>query len=135
MLLNESHPGNWHKHAFRAMGCEMVVWLETADSTATTAFAQVEALFAANEQALSRFRSDSDPVLYLSNPGGIDTASRILVCGQTEAGDALLAALGLLLTRLTIVPALWLVGGLLLAAVAALVLLLRIPAPLGKGSA
>lgn len=60
MLLNESHPGNWHKHAFRAMGCEMVVWLETADSTATTAFAQVEALFAANEQALSRFRPDSE---------------------------------------------------------------------------
>lgn len=62
MLLNDGlYPGNWHQHAFRAMGCEMAVWLETADSNAAaSALAQVEALFAANEQALSRFRPDSE---------------------------------------------------------------------------
>ena len=60
-MLNESYPNNWHKHEFRAMGSEMAVWLETADSeAAATAFAQVEALFEANEQAFSRFRSDSE---------------------------------------------------------------------------
>ena len=61
MLVNESYPGNWHRHAFRALGCEMAVWLETAvPEDAATAFAQVEALFATNEQALSRFRPDSE---------------------------------------------------------------------------
>ncbi|MEJ2747374.1 MAG: FAD:protein FMN transferase [Anaerolineae bacterium] len=61
MLVNESYPNSWHKHAFHAMGCEMALWLETADSNeAATAFAQVEALFETNEQALSRFRPDSE---------------------------------------------------------------------------
>lgn len=61
MLVNESYPDIWHRHAFRAMGCEMAVWLETAVAEdATTAFAQVEALFETNEQALSRFRPDSE---------------------------------------------------------------------------
>jgi thiamine biosynthesis lipoprotein len=61
MLVNESYPGNWHRHAFRAMGCEMAVWLETAVAEdAATAFAQVETLFETNEQALSRFRPDSE---------------------------------------------------------------------------
>lgn len=61
MFLNESYPDSWHKTAFRAMGSEIAVWLETADSdAAATAFDQVEALFAANEQALSRFRPDSE---------------------------------------------------------------------------
>lgn len=61
MLVNKLHPENWHKHAFRAMGSEMAVWLETAvPNTATAAFAQVEALFETNEQALSRFRPDSE---------------------------------------------------------------------------
>ncbi len=61
MLLNDSYPQNWHRHAFRAMGCEMAVWLETAvPNTAAAAFAQIEALFETNEQALSRFRPDSE---------------------------------------------------------------------------
>ncbi|MFZ0546292.1 MAG: FAD:protein FMN transferase [Candidatus Promineifilaceae bacterium] len=57
----EPHPERWHRREFRAMGCEMAVWLETADSeTATTALDRVEALFATNEQALSRFRPESE---------------------------------------------------------------------------
>jgi len=43
------------------MGSEVTIWLETTDSgTAAAAFSQVEALFAANEQALSRFRPNSE---------------------------------------------------------------------------
>jgi thiamine biosynthesis lipoprotein len=43
------------------MGSEMAVWLETTGSgAADTAFVRVVALFAANEQALSRFRTDSE---------------------------------------------------------------------------
>lgn len=61
MGLYKPYPDSWHRHGFRAMGSEMAVWLETTDShTATTALAQIEALFAANEQALSRFRPDSE---------------------------------------------------------------------------
>ncbi|MCB8945664.1 MAG: FAD:protein FMN transferase [Ardenticatenaceae bacterium] len=61
MIVTEVYPPNWHRHEFRAMGCEMAIWLETADAhTAATAFAAVEALFAAHEQALSRFRADSE---------------------------------------------------------------------------
>lgn len=60
-LVNESHPDSWHRHEFWAMGSEMAVWLEAADSdSAATAFAQAKALFEANEQALSRFRLDSE---------------------------------------------------------------------------
>jgi thiamine biosynthesis lipoprotein len=59
--MNDSYPDNWYRHTFRAMGSEMAVWLETTDpDTATTALAQVKALFERNEQALSRFRPDSE---------------------------------------------------------------------------
>lgn len=90
MLLNdESHPGSWQRHAFRAMGCEMAVWLETADSNAAaTAFAQVEALFAANEQALSRFRPDSDLSRLNARSGQWVTVSDLL-------WDVLTLALGM----------------------------------------
>lgn len=43
------------------MGSHIVLWLDTADAAAAAAaFARVEALFAANEQVLSRFRPDSE---------------------------------------------------------------------------
>jgi FAD:protein FMN transferase len=46
---------------FHAMGSEITVWLETPDSeSATTTLAQVKTLFEDNEQALSRFRADSE---------------------------------------------------------------------------
>ena len=60
-MMNQSHPETWHTYAFRAMGSHIVLWLDTADkAAATNAFAQAEALFTANEQALSRFRPDSE---------------------------------------------------------------------------
>jgi thiamine biosynthesis lipoprotein len=59
--VNDSYPESWHKYDFHAMGSEMSIWLETADSdVAAAALAQVKALFEANEQALSRFRPDSE---------------------------------------------------------------------------
>lgn len=43
------------------MGSQIVLWLDTADKTAASqGFDEVEALFAANEQALSRFRPTSE---------------------------------------------------------------------------
>jgi thiamine biosynthesis lipoprotein len=43
------------------MGCDMAVWLETAEiAAASQAFDLVEHLFAGNEQALSRFRQESE---------------------------------------------------------------------------
>jgi thiamine biosynthesis lipoprotein len=54
-------PATWHNHTFRAMGSEIAVWVETMDdAAATTALVQVKTLFARNEQALSRFRPDSE---------------------------------------------------------------------------
>lgn len=59
--IKEAHPQDWRPYSFRAMGSKIVVWLETADSgAADTAFTRVEALFAANEHALSRFRPESE---------------------------------------------------------------------------
>lgn len=59
--MKETQPDTWQSHTFRAMGSHIVLWLDTTDNAnAPTAFAQVEALFAANEQALSRFRPNSE---------------------------------------------------------------------------
>jgi len=61
MNVNNEFPQRWHRDTFRAMGSEMAVWLETGDpESATTALAQVRTLFESNEQALSRFRLDSE---------------------------------------------------------------------------
>ena len=52
------------------MGSHIVLWLDTADSAAAAnAFDQIEALFAANEQALSRFRPDSELSLLNARSG------------------------------------------------------------------
>jgi thiamine biosynthesis lipoprotein len=42
------------------MGCQMAVWLAARPDVAAQAFAEVQALFAAHEQTLSRFRPDSE---------------------------------------------------------------------------
>ncbi len=47
-------------HSFQAMGCQMAVWLEAEPAVAAVAFDEVVSLFAAHEQALSRFRPDSE---------------------------------------------------------------------------
>jgi len=52
------------------MGSKIVLWLDSADSVvAANAFDETEALFAANEQALSRFRLDSELSLLNAHSG------------------------------------------------------------------
>ena len=56
-------PVNWHQHAFRAMGCQMTIWLEAADeSEAWPALSEAEMMFVRAERVLSRF----DPFSELS---------------------------------------------------------------------
>ncbi len=60
--MNISTPthNNWLTHSFRAMGSQISVWLEADPNRAFDAMSQVEALFAKNEQTLSRFLLDSE---------------------------------------------------------------------------
>ncbi len=61
---------NWLQHSFRAMGSQINLWLETCSQMdAEAAFADVEILFEKNEQALSRFRVDSELSQLNANTG------------------------------------------------------------------
>ncbi|MCB0005944.1 MAG: FAD:protein FMN transferase [Anaerolineales bacterium] len=60
-MTMQEPPATWHTHNFRAMGSLIGLWLDLDDAAeASAAFARVEALFADNEQALSRFRPESE---------------------------------------------------------------------------
>lgn len=60
-MTQQPHPPTWQSHTFRAMGSQIVLWLDTPDQqTAAKAFAEAQALFARNESALSRFRPHSE---------------------------------------------------------------------------
>lgn len=60
-MKQQPHPASWQAHSFRAMGSQIVLWLDSGDAAqAAVAFAQAEALFARNERALSRFLADSE---------------------------------------------------------------------------
>lgn len=50
----------WPVHHFRAMGCQMAVWLDLPTDQAKPLFQLVEQKFAVAEQCLSRFRPDSE---------------------------------------------------------------------------
>lgn len=51
----------WHRHDFYAMGCQMSGWLELADAElAADTLVQVEALFDAAEERLTRFSETSE---------------------------------------------------------------------------
>ncbi len=51
----------WHRHDFYAMGCHMSAWLELADADlAADTLVQVEALFDAAEERLTRFAETSE---------------------------------------------------------------------------
>ena len=57
----QEHPLTWQSHGFRAMGSQVVLWLDIEDKAAAQqAFDEVVALFESNEQALSRFRPTSE---------------------------------------------------------------------------
>jgi thiamine biosynthesis lipoprotein len=60
-MNQQPHPASWQSHAFRAMGSQIVLWLDSSDAAqAAAAFAQAEALFARNESVLSRFQPHSE---------------------------------------------------------------------------
>jgi thiamine biosynthesis lipoprotein len=60
-MNQQPHPTTWQSHSFRAMGSQIVFWLDTADwRAAAPAFAEAQALFARSESALSRFRPHSE---------------------------------------------------------------------------
>lgn len=60
-MNQQPHPTTWQSHTFRAMGSQIVFWLDTADwRAAAPAFAEAQALFVRNESALSRFRPHSE---------------------------------------------------------------------------
>lgn len=89
MNTMEPVPAGWQRHSFWAMGCQMAAWLEIDDqAAAAAAFAEVEALFAKNEQALSRFRADSELTLLNANSGAWTPVSDLL-------WDVLTLALGM----------------------------------------
>ncbi|MFN2134969.1 MAG: FAD:protein FMN transferase [Candidatus Promineifilaceae bacterium] len=77
--MSTTFPDNWYKHSFHAMGSDMAIWLETHDvGTAAVAFSKVERLFEANEQALSRFRPDSELSVLNGHSGQWVRVSRLL---------------------------------------------------------
>ena len=49
-----------YRHAFRAMNCHMAAWVYSDDPEAEAALKNIETWMAQVEQALSRFRADSD---------------------------------------------------------------------------
>ncbi|MBK8902532.1 MAG: FAD:protein FMN transferase [Anaerolineaceae bacterium] len=60
-MNQQPYPTSWQSHTFRAMGSQIVLWLDTTDrSNTASAFAEVRALFARNESALSRFSPHSE---------------------------------------------------------------------------
>ena len=68
-----------HEHRFRAMGSQIVLWLEHADADeAHDACAMVEDLFAAAEQRMSRFRPDSELSQLNARSGEWVSVSRLL---------------------------------------------------------
>jgi thiamine biosynthesis lipoprotein len=54
------HEPTWPSHQFRAMGSNMVLWLEADEITAQSVFGRAQALVAEAEQVLSRFDPQSE---------------------------------------------------------------------------
>jgi thiamine biosynthesis lipoprotein len=78
-MNQQPHPTTWQAHSFRAMGSQIMFWLDSGDAAqAATAFAQAEALFVRNERALSRFRPDSELMQLNARSGQWVTVSDLL---------------------------------------------------------
>ena len=66
----QTMPVSWRQHSFRAMGCQMTVWLEMAEAEAAEPLLLgAEAMFAAAERVLSRFDPFSELSRLNHNPG------------------------------------------------------------------
>ena len=63
-------PDTWHSHTFRAMGCQMSVWLELKnEETAAALLTEAEQMFLRAELCLSRFDAQSELSQLNANPG------------------------------------------------------------------
>lgn len=82
-----------HTHRFRAMNCEMAVWLDSDAPAATAAVRSVETWMHTVEQALSRFRPDSD-LSRLNAVAGQPHAAGDLLWQVTQAALAAAEATG-----------------------------------------
>ena len=58
-----------HEITFRAMGCQMTALVDADTPEAVAALAQVPVVFEGREQALSRFRADSELNQLNARPG------------------------------------------------------------------
>ena len=78
-MNQQPHPTTWQSHTFRAMGSQIMLWLDTADwRDAAAAFAEVQGLFAHNESVLSRFRPHSELMQLNGRSGQWVTVSDLL---------------------------------------------------------
>lgn len=69
-MNQQTYPSTWRARTFRAMGCQMAIWLElNNEATATTLLLEAEAMFARAECRLSRFDAQSELSLLNANPG------------------------------------------------------------------
>ena len=66
----QAYAAHWHKRAFRAMGCQMAIWLELKNAeTAVTLLQEAEAIFAGAERRLTRFDAASELSQLNARPG------------------------------------------------------------------
>ncbi|MCB0124778.1 MAG: FAD:protein FMN transferase [Caldilineaceae bacterium] len=78
-MSEQTNPQPWQRHDFYAMGCQMSAWLELEDvTTAVQALQQVEALFAAAEQRMTRFAATSELSQLNSHPNEWRMVSNVL---------------------------------------------------------
>ncbi|MCA9919760.1 MAG: FAD:protein FMN transferase [Anaerolineales bacterium] len=75
----QPYPNTWRSHSFRAMGCQMSVWLELErEETANHLLREAEAMFRRAESRLSRFDPQSELSQLNANPGSWVTVSELL---------------------------------------------------------
>lgn len=85
-MSNQLEWQHLHKRAFRAMGCQMTVWLELEHShTASTLLAAAEGMFRDAERRLSRFDPSSELSQVNSRPGKWTRTSETLWTVLTQA--------------------------------------------------
>ena len=69
-MNEQNYPETWRSYTFRAMGCEMAIWLELPNAeTAETLLHEAEEMFIRAERRLSRFNPQSELSQLNANPG------------------------------------------------------------------
>ncbi|MEZ4645107.1 MAG: FAD:protein FMN transferase [Chloroflexota bacterium] len=82
----QMYPEQWHTHSFRAMGCQMAVWLELDnENKANALLKEAEAIFRRAESRLSRFDASSELSQLNARPGAWTLVSEIMWAVVTRA--------------------------------------------------